>query len=193
MRLSLMADTPPLTPSSEPRRRRRGPKPVWAGWPDEKLLDVRICDLGLTIEGTPLERQIAEVNQELDARGIVFRAHYWLSDDWFTPNGVPGIAIPFYLAHPRLARLELSQMLEVEGGTRAWCMRILRHEIGHAIDNAYGFSAGGGGKNCLENRRRPTQRSTSPSRTARALSCTSTPGTHRAIPMRTSQRRSRYG
>jgi hypothetical protein len=28
-------------------------------------------------------------------------------------------------------------MLEVEGGTPEWCMRILRHEAGHAIDNAY--------------------------------------------------------
>jgi hypothetical protein len=28
-------------------------------------------------------------------------------------------------------------MLEVEGGTEDWCMRILRHEAGHAIDNAY--------------------------------------------------------
>ena len=27
-------------------------------------------------------------------------------------------------------------MLEVEGGTPEWCMRILRHETGHAIDNA---------------------------------------------------------
>jgi hypothetical protein len=28
-------------------------------------------------------------------------------------------------------------MLEVEGGTPEWCLRILRHEAGHAIDNAY--------------------------------------------------------
>jgi hypothetical protein len=28
-------------------------------------------------------------------------------------------------------------MLEVEGGTPEWCMRILRHEAGHAIENAY--------------------------------------------------------
>ncbi len=41
------------------------------------------------------------------------------------------------MAHPRLARLELNQMLEVEGGTPDWCMRILRHEAGHAIENAY--------------------------------------------------------
>ena len=118
-------------------RRPRRPKPIWAGWPDETLLEVRLCDLGVRIEDTPLERRIAEVNAELSARGIRFRAHFWLSEEWFTPDGVPGVAIPFYLAHPRLARLELSQMLEVEGGTRAWCLRILRHEVGHAIDNAY--------------------------------------------------------
>jgi hypothetical protein len=76
------------------------------------------------------------VNAELDARGLA-RPHYWLSDEWFTPDGVPGVAIPFYLAHPRLARLELAQMLEVEGGDPDSCLRILRHEAGHAVDNAY--------------------------------------------------------
>jgi hypothetical protein len=28
-------------------------------------------------------------------------------------------------------------MLEVEGGDYEWCMRILRHEAGHVVDNAY--------------------------------------------------------
>ena len=110
---------------------------MWVRWPDDTLLDVRICDLDVAIKGTPLEPRIAEVCQELRDRGIAFRPHFWLSDEWFTPDGVPGVAVPFYLAHPRLSRLEMSQMLEVEGGTRAWCMRILRHEVGHAIDNAY--------------------------------------------------------
>ena len=109
----------------------------WQDWPDEKLLELRMCDLGVTIEGTDLEQRIAQVNAELDAHGLVFRPHYWLSDDWFTPDGVPGVAIPFYLAHPRLAKLELTQMLEVEGGDPVSCLRILRHEVGHAIDNAF--------------------------------------------------------
>jgi Putative zinc-binding metallo-peptidase len=108
-----------------------------AGLSDEALLEVRMCDLGLTIQGTELEARIAQLNAELEARGLSFRPRYWLSDEWFTPDGVPGIAIPFYLAHPRLARLELAQMLEVEGGDAESCMRILRHEAGHAIDNAY--------------------------------------------------------
>jgi hypothetical protein len=118
-------DTEPLKPGD------------WTTLSDEKLLEVRMCDLGLTIAGTELEARIAQLNAELDARGLSFRPHYWLSDEWFTPDGVPGIAIPFYLAHPRLAKLERAEMLEVEGGDPESCMRILRHEAGHAIDNAY--------------------------------------------------------
>ena len=104
---------------------------------DDQLLDMRICDLNLQIRGTPLEKRIKQLHQELSACGLKFRPHCWLSDDWFSPDGVPGIAIPFYLAHPRLARLERKQLLEVEGGTHEWCMKLLRHEAGHAIDSAY--------------------------------------------------------
>ena len=28
----------------------------WQDWPDEKLLEVRMCDLGLTIAGTAQQR-----------------------------------------------------------------------------------------------------------------------------------------
>ncbi len=110
---------------------------AWAEWPDEKLLDMRMCNLDLEIRGSNIEEHITQLYGELDARGLRFRPHFWISDDWFTPDGVPGIAIPFYIVHPRLARLEENQMLEVEGGTPEWCMRILRHETGHAIENAY--------------------------------------------------------
>ena len=104
---------------------------------DEQLLDLRLCDLRLRIEGTPLERRVARLYEELAARGLDFKPHVWLSEEWFTPDGVPGFAIPFYLAHPRLAKLERTLMFEVEGGTEKECLRILRHEAGHAIDNAF--------------------------------------------------------
>ena len=103
----------------------------------DELLDTRLCDLPIQIEDTPLAERIDQLNAELEYRGLRFRPHFWLSDEWFTPDGIPGIAIPFYLAHPRLMRLEAKQMLEVEGGNDRWCMKILRHEAGHAIDNAY--------------------------------------------------------
>jgi hypothetical protein len=113
-------------------------EPEWASWPDDKLLELRICDLQLTIEGSALEPRIGQLKDELTQRGLTaFDPHFWLSAEWFSPDGVPGVAIPFYLAHPRLEKLERAQMLEVEGGTPAWCMKILRHEAGHAIDNAY--------------------------------------------------------
>ena len=109
----------------------------WADWPDDKLLELRLCDLHLTVEGSQIAEQIRQLNGELAERGLRFRPHFWLSNEWFSPDGVPGIAVPFYLAHPRLAKLELAQMLEVEGGTPDACMRILRHEAGHALENAY--------------------------------------------------------
>lgn len=104
---------------------------------DEQLLDLRICELPLHITGTPLEQRIARLYRELGSRGLHFRPHVWLSEEWFTPDEVSGFAIPFYLAHPRLSQLERSQMLEVEGGTERECLRIMRHESGHAIDNAF--------------------------------------------------------
>jgi hypothetical protein len=108
----------------------------WAAFTDEQLLDLRLCDLDLSIQGTELEQRISQVDAELAGRGLV-RPYYWLSDEWFTPDGVPGVAVPFYLAHPRLEKLELAQMLEVEGGDAESCLKILRHEAGHALDNAY--------------------------------------------------------
>lgn len=117
--------------------RRRGPEPAWAKLGDEQLLDLRFCDLGLTIQGTPLEERIARLHAELADRGLCFRPHCWLSSEWFSPDGVPGIAIPFYLAHPRLMALEERQVYDVEGGTPRWCMQLLRHESAHALDSAY--------------------------------------------------------
>jgi hypothetical protein len=105
--------------------------------PDEELLGLRLCDLKLKIRGTELEPAIARLYRELALRDIRFRPHCWLAQEWFSPDGIPGIAIPFYLAHPRLMRLERRFMREVEGGNRNWLMRILRHEAGHAIDTAY--------------------------------------------------------
>ena len=104
---------------------------------DEQLLDMRICDLKLSLRDTPLQNRINQLHNELSDRGLKFKPHCWLSDDWFSPDGIPGIAIPFCLAHPRLMRLERKQLLEAEGGTQEGCMKILRHEAGHAIDTAF--------------------------------------------------------
>jgi hypothetical protein len=126
------ASTRGNTPAAASRRPHK-----WARLSDEKLLSLRFCDLNLSIEQSPLKRRVERLYSELEGRGIEVRPHVWLSEEWFSPDGVPGIAVPFYLAHPRLERLERRIMREVEGGNARWFMRILRHEAGHALDNAY--------------------------------------------------------
>jgi hypothetical protein len=110
---------------------------AWAKLPDEKLLKLKVKDLKLTLEGTWLEECLHDLHGELERRGIRIRPHAWLSDEWFSSEASPGIAIPFYLAHPRLTRLERKKIIDVEGGSRAECMAILRHETGHVMQHAY--------------------------------------------------------
>lgn len=118
-------------------RRSRPRRYAWETLADDQLLSLRFCDLKLTIEGTDLEQSVDRLYRELATRGIDFQPHCWLSREWFSPDGIPGIAIPFYLAHRRLTAIERRLMREVEGGNRNWLMRILRHEAGHAVDTAY--------------------------------------------------------
>lgn len=101
---------------------------------------MRIRDLRLRVEGSTLAPRVAQLYRELARAGLRFRPYVWLSTDWFTPDGATGFAIPFYLADPRLARLERQEMLQVEGGSHDWCMRLLRHETAHALDHAYRLS-----------------------------------------------------
>ncbi len=125
------------TARKQNKRSARAPVRGWSKWTKEKLLDLRVCDLGVRINGSELKPRIRQLYKELEQRGFVFRPHFWLSDEWYSPDGVPGIAIPFFLAHPRLKKLEHEFMLEVEGGAQKSCMRLLRHETGHALLNAY--------------------------------------------------------
>jgi hypothetical protein len=127
-----------MSQSQRPRRQRRK-EPSWAASSDAELLQLRMKDLKLQVAGTWLEGCLADLHREVEAKGLLARAHAWLGDEWFSPHNTPGIAIPFYLAHPRLSRLERKMVLEVEGGTRRECMRILRHEMGHVVQRTYGL------------------------------------------------------
>lgn len=106
-----------------------------------KLLETRICDLNVSIADTPIEDCVRQLYRELIRAGLYcFKPKVYLGDEWFSPEGVPAIAVPFYLAHPKLMRLEKNTMGKVEGGNKAWCMRLLRHEAGHCFDHAYRLS-----------------------------------------------------
>ena len=126
-----------ISTAKKSRKPKRFSSDSLLGMSDQQLLDKRICDLDVSINGTWLEPLIQQVGSELSTHNLRIKPHCWLADEWFSPDGIPGIGIPFYLAHPRLMRLERKQMFEVEGGTKAWCLRILRHEVGHAIDTAF--------------------------------------------------------
>ena len=119
---------------------RTAQEPFWVSYSDKKLLDLRLCDLGLRVETSELNSRIAILYDELEARGLRLKPHCWLSSEWFSPHNAPGIAIPFFLAHLRLKRLEYRQMNDIEGGTKAWCLQLLRHEAGHAYEAAYRLS-----------------------------------------------------
>src|SRR6476469_3950019 len=109
----------------------------WASLNDQELLERRISKLGLRLEGTTLEPLIKQLYEELTAKGLVFHPPCHIGDEWFVPVGIPAIFVPFYLVHERLRRLELKLILEVEGGTQAWFMKLIRHEAAHAYAYAY--------------------------------------------------------
>ncbi len=110
---------------------------AWVDLGDEALLDKKISQLGLTLTGTPLEALVKQLHDELTAKGLVFHPPCHVGDEWFVPVGIPAIYVPFFLTHERLRRLERSMMLEVEGETPEWFMRLMRHEAAHAYAYAY--------------------------------------------------------
>ncbi len=111
----------------------------WDDITDEDLCKLRIRDLELGIPGTEIEPCIQELFKELEAQNITFHPECYLADEWLCPDQEPVIGIPFFLAHPRLKKLEMKMMYDVEGGHRDELMGLLRHECGHAINYAYGF------------------------------------------------------
>jgi hypothetical protein len=113
-------------------------KPVdWTRLSDAELLAMRVRDLQVSITGSILQVRITQLYQELHERGIRFRPPCYLADEWLCPEKMPIIGIPFWLAHPRLIELEQKMMLEAEGADETHCMKLLRHECGHAINYAY--------------------------------------------------------
>ena len=101
----------------------------------QDLLNKPIRDLGLTIEGSPLQRLVQQLYRELEQKGLMkFRPLCYLTDEWGCPSGEPVIGIPFYLANADLAHLE-KEMNDLEDTREV--MMYLRHEAGHAFNYAY--------------------------------------------------------
>jgi hypothetical protein len=111
--------------------------PDWVSLTDEQLLERRISSLGLSLEGTALDPLINQLYDELAGKSLAFRPPCHIGDEWFVPIGIPAIFIPFFLVHDRLRALERTMMLEVEGETPEWFMKLMRHEAAHAYSYAY--------------------------------------------------------
>ena len=101
----------------------------------QELLSKPIRDLGLKIEGSPLERFVQQLYRELEQKKLMkFHPACYLTDEWGCPSGEPVIGIPFYLANAELAHLE-KERNDLEDA--AEIMMYLRHEAGHALNYAY--------------------------------------------------------
>jgi hypothetical protein len=99
------------------------------------LLNTRICDLGLKIEGSLVEKFVQQFYRELEQKRIVkFRPGVYLTDEWGCPSGEPVIGIPFYLACADVAQVEKDNN-DLESDREI--MMYLRHEAGHAFNYAY--------------------------------------------------------
>ncbi len=110
----------------------------WTSLTDKELLELRFCDLNLSLRHSRLTPFIKALYKELSEKDLRFKPHFWIASEWYATDGVPGIAVPFYLVHPRLIALHAAIMgTPPEGTDPKDCMRVLRHEAGHAIDNAF--------------------------------------------------------
>ncbi len=113
--------------------------PDWSSLTDDELLERKISKLGLGLDGTILQPLIRQLYDELSQKGLTFHPPCHVGDEWFVPVGLPAIFVPFFLTHDRLGQLERKIILEVEGETPEWFMKLIRHEAAHAYAYAYQF------------------------------------------------------
>jgi len=99
------------------------------------VLGKRIRELGLRLEGSPVEPYVRQLYKELERRGLhKFRPVCYLTDEWGCPDMQPVLGIPFYLADPNLGKLERA-IDDLEDSREI--MRYMRHEAGHVFSYAY--------------------------------------------------------
>jgi len=99
------------------------------------VLGKKVSELGLQLEGSPVERFVGQLYTEIERRGLKrFRPQCYLTDEWGCPDQQPVLGIPFYLADPKLGSIEKAvDSLE----TSRQIMRYMRHEAGHVFNYAY--------------------------------------------------------
>jgi Putative zinc-binding metallo-peptidase len=109
-----------------------------APFPATPPLSVPIRELGLSIEGSPIEPILQEFLSELQQAGVRrLSPDFYLSTEWGVPFPSISIGIPFYLARPELIEVHAGQGEYLEGVGKDELLRFLRHEMGHVVNYAY--------------------------------------------------------
>jgi hypothetical protein len=65
-------------------------------------------------------------------KGLIFHRPCHIGDEWAVPVGVPSIFAPFFLMYDRLRQLQKKIILDIEGDTDEWFMKLIRHEAAHS-------------------------------------------------------------
>jgi hypothetical protein len=125
----------------------------WRTMNSQTFMQTPLRELKLPFRGSWVHSLFRLVAEELKDSDLPVPS-VWISDDWFCPDGVFGFAVPFYLFHPKLIRLQEAKVGEAEGSNEPWCLKLLRHEIGHAIDNAFNLREMAGRKEIFGDSRR---------------------------------------
>lgn len=103
----------------------------------DQILELRFKDLKIQFSDMLFLQELRDVEKEIKSKDIPFKAHYWVGEEWFSPDGITGISVPFYLFHPKLIKLHKKMVGEAEGATTTSFKKYLRHEYAHALDNGY--------------------------------------------------------
>lgn len=114
----------------------RGRRVSLADLSEQDVLQLRLKDLPVSLSSVPMALHMLRVQGELNRKGLRLFPNFWISTEWFVAEGGTGVAIPFYLLHPRLLEMEKRYTGEAEGeGEEA--LKLLRHELGHVVDHAF--------------------------------------------------------
>ena len=165
----------------------------WADLDDDALLDVRMADLPLAIEGTLAERLAQLARRARGARARVSRCTSTCRTSGSRRTAPPRSPSPStwrIRGWPSSKRRRCSRS---KGASTSGACASCGTRRATPSTTPSGCACGGSGARSSACRPSRIPSSTRRSRTARASSCTSTPGTRRATPTRTSPRPSRSG
>lgn len=104
-----------------------------------EIRQLEMREIDFSLEGTWIHSCYLQLIAELKLHGIRIKPKVWVSDEWFSPDGSLGFAIPFYLFHPKLVRIHRMQGGGPEGFSPDTAIKIMRHECAHVLDNVYGL------------------------------------------------------